>query len=44
MVAMPSPPLQCPTKVLAARNNSRLMPETETNAPISRNIGITPKE
>ena len=44
MVAMPSPPFQWPTKVLAARNSSRLMPETETKAPISRNIGITPKE
>ena len=28
---------------LAARNNSRLMPELDTNAPISRNIGMTPK-
>ena len=44
MVAMPSPPLQCPTNVFAARNNSRLMPDTETNAPINRNIGITPNE
>jgi hypothetical protein len=43
MVAMPSPPRRCPTKVLAARNSSRLMPELVTNAPISRNIGITPK-
>ena len=24
--------------------SSRLMPDTDTNAPISRNIGITPKE
>jgi hypothetical protein len=44
MVAMPSPPFQWPTKVLAARNSSRLMPETDTNAPINRNIGITPNE
>ena len=44
MVAMPRPPFQCPTKVLAARNSSRLMPETDTKAPINRNIGITPKE
>ena len=44
MVAIPNPPFQWPTKVLAARNSSRLMPETETNAPISRNIGMTPKE
>ena len=29
MVAMPSPPFQWPTKVLAARNSSRLMPETD---------------
>ena len=43
MVAMPSPPLKWPRKALAARNSSRLMPELETNAPISRNIGMTPK-
>jgi len=43
MVAMPRPPRQWPTKVLAARNNSRLMPEAVTNAPMSRNIGMTPK-
>ena len=43
MVAMPSPPLKWPRKELAARNNSRLMPEFDTNAPINRNIGMTPK-
>ena len=42
MVAMPSPPRRWPTKVCAARNISRLMPEVETKAPISRNIGMTP--
>jgi len=44
MVAMPSPPLKCPVKVLPARNSSRLMPEVETTAPITRNIGMMPKE
>jgi len=43
MVAMPRPPRRCPTKRLAAWNISRLMPERETMAPMSRNIGITPK-
>ena len=43
MVANPSPPRRWPRKVLAARNSSRLIPELDTNAPISRNIGITPK-
>jgi hypothetical protein len=42
-VAIPSPPRKCPTKPLAARNSSRLMPELLTKVPISRNIGITPK-
>ena len=42
IVAKPKPPRRCPSQVLAARNNSRLMPETVTNAPISRNIGMTP--
>ena len=42
IVASPSPPRQCPTKLFAARNNSRLMPEAETKAPMSRNIGMTP--
>ena len=42
IVAMPRPPRQWPTNRLAAWNSSRLMPERETNAPISRNIGITP--
>ena len=41
-VAMPSPPRQWPTTVLAARNSSRLTPEFDTKAPISRNIGMTP--
>jgi hypothetical protein len=27
---------------LAARNSSRLTPDAETKAPISRNIGMTP--
>ena len=43
MVAMPRPPLKWPTKEFAARNNSRLMPELDTKAPIKRNIGMTPK-
>ncbi len=43
MVAKPSPPRRWPSSVLAARNSSRLMPELDTKAPISRNIGITPK-
>ena len=43
MVATPSPPLRWPTKVFAARNNSLLMPEAETKAPIRRNMGMTPK-
>ena len=43
MVAMPSPPFRWPRNALAARNSSRLMPEFDTNAPISRNIGMTPK-
>jgi hypothetical protein len=43
IVAMPSPPRQCPTSLFAAWNSSRLMPERVTKAPISRNIGITPK-
>jgi hypothetical protein len=42
MVASPSPPRRWPMKLLAARNSSRLTPEADTNAPISRNIGITP--
>ena len=42
MVAMPRPPRRWPTNLLAAWNNSRLMPERETKAPISKNIGITP--
>ena len=36
-------PRQWPMQAFAARNSSRLTPETLTNAPISRNIGITPK-
>ncbi len=36
MVAMPSPPRKWPTNELAARNNSRLMPELDTNAPIKQ--------
>ena len=43
IVARPRPPRQWPTKLLAARNSSRLMPEAETKAPIKRNIGMTPK-
>ena len=43
IVATPRPPRQCPTKLLAARNNSRLMPEWETIEPINRNMGMTPK-
>ena len=42
IVARPSPPRQWPMKLFAARNNSRLMPEAETKAPMSRNIGMTP--
>ena len=37
------PAARWPRKVLAARNSSRLMPELVTKAPISRNIGMTPK-
>ena len=43
IVAMPNPPRQCPTNRLAAWNNSLLMPVRDAMAPISRNIGITPK-
>ncbi len=42
-VAMPRPPRRWPISALAARNSSRLTPDTETKAPISMNIGITPK-
>ena len=42
-VATPRPPRNCPRKASAALNISLLRPETETNAPISMNIGITPK-
>jgi gliding motility-associated protein GldL len=41
-VATPKPPRKCPMNELAARNNSRLTPETDTNAPININMGITP--
>ena len=42
-VATPSPPRRWPIIELAALNSSRLTPETETKAPISMNMGITPK-
>ncbi len=41
MVAMPSPPRRWPRNVFEARNSSRLMPEAEAKAPISRNSGMT---
>src|SRR5689334_3579881 len=40
---MPSPPRKCPRKALAARNNSRLMPEVVAKEPINRNSGTTAK-
>jgi hypothetical protein len=43
IVATPSPPRRWPRKPFAARNSSRLMPELVTNAPMRRNIGMTPK-
>jgi hypothetical protein len=42
-VATPRPPRRWPIMEFAAANSSRLTPETDTNAPISMNIGITPK-
>jgi hypothetical protein len=42
-VATPRPPRRWPIIELAALKSSRLTPETETSAPISMNIGITPK-
>ena len=43
MVAIAMPPGKCPTQALAARNNSRLIPDTLTSDPIRMNIGMTLK-
>ena len=42
-VATPRPPRRWPIIELAALKSSRLTPDTDTSAPISMNIGITPK-
>ncbi len=43
MVAIAMPPGKCPSQALAARNNSRLIPDTPTTEPIRMNIGMTLK-
>ena len=43
IVAIAVPPGRCPTQALAARNNSRLIPDTLTTAPIRMNMGMTLK-
>ena len=42
-VAIAIPPGKWPIQALAARNNSRLMPEVPTSVPISTNSGMTAK-